>query len=399
MLIVSAALALVAATAMAAPVGVKVIAPLGTQTSSEGRAITPDTLYVSGHDGGTTADRAFLWTATGGTTGPILSGSYLSQATGVAYRTNPITSAQELFVAGKMSSGQVGVMRSTDAGTTWTRPYATAGTAPGAAPSNTLNSAPGSDQVWLTWAEGTTALSITSISGDPTVTATSTKSVTQKSAVWGVSGNGRAAAYRRGTDSINQNMWLGYVTGNGTATQNFFAGLDGTLHGTASAITTDGTKVFGQSGKVGNTNNHPYKYDIGTNTTTALPLLPGTTGSTSLGWVYGTSADGNFAVGMDYVGMERAALWYNLNDPNPANWKVLDLTTWLNTNVGNNGNGPVFAGNMRRGYAVAVNGDGQPVITGMGFTTATRGFVITVPEPATLAFLALGGLAMLRRRR
>jgi hypothetical protein len=404
MVIVSVLVAVATSVAMAAPLGLKVIAPLGTLTTSQGTAITEDGLYVVGYDGGGTTDRSFLWTATGGTTGPMLAGSYMSAATGIAYRKNPITSAQELMVGGKMTSGQIGMFRSTNMGATWTRPFATAGSAPGTGASNTVGGNMSSDNAWLAWAEGTTAYSITNVSGDPTVAATSTKSVTQKNQIWGVSNVlGRAAADRKDAGGVYQNLWLGYVTGGGTATQNFFAGLDGTLHGVPGSMSGDGTKVFGQSPKTGDTaNNYGYKYDIASNTTTALPELPGTGGSTSRAFLYGASVDGNFAVGMQYVGMERAALWYNLNDPNPANWKVLDLTTWALNNLGTEwGTGQIFTGNMRRAYSVGVNADGQPVITGMGYINAvgTRGFVITVPEPATLAFLALGGLAMLRRRR
>lgn len=401
-LIVAVAMGLVASTGMAATL--LQIAPLGTATSSDARAITPDGLYVVGHDGGTTADRAFYWTAAGGTQGPMLAGSYLSQATGIAYRTNPISGAQELMVGGKQSSGQVGLFRSTDAGATWTRPFGTSGAAPTNGAGNIVGGgSPTSDQTWISWGEGTSALSITSASGDPVVTATSTKSVTQKSQIWGVSNTGRAAANRRDTSSIYQNMWLGYVTGGGTATQNFFAGLDGTLHGVAFSMSGDGTKVFGHSPITTDTvNNYGYKRDIAGATTTALPELVGTGGSTSRAIPYGASADGNYAVGMQYLGMEKAVLWYNLNDPNPANWGALDLTQYAI----DHGILGEFTGNLRRAYSIADIGGGQVTIVGMGVAYATgttvalvRGFVMTIPEPATLTFLALGGLAMLRRRR
>jgi hypothetical protein len=400
MLIVAALVAVVAAPAMAVSISLYTIAPLGTATSSQGTAITNDGKYVVGYDGGGTSDRSFLWTATGGTSGPLLAGSYMSTATGVAYRKNPISGAKELMIGGKMSSGQVGMFRSTDMGATWTRPYATAGSAPGTGASNSVGGNMSSDNAWLGWAEGTTSYSISHVAGDPTTSDTSTKSVTQKNQIWGVSNTGRAAADRKDAGGIYQNLWLGYVTGGGTATQNFFAGLDGTLHGVPGSMSGDGTAVFGQSPKTGDTvNNYGYKYVVG-GSTTALPELPGTGGSTSRAFLYGASEDGNFAVGMQYVGMERAALWYNLNDPNPAHWRVLDLTDWATANLP--GSMGAFTGNMRRAYSVGVNAQGAPVITGMGWSNelaATRGFVITVPEPATMAFLALGGLALLRRRR
>ena len=50
---------------------------------------------------------------------------------------------------------------------------------------------------------------------------------------------------------------------------------------------------------------------------------------------------------------------------------------------------------------ISITADGK-TIAGRGVLTSDgsyRGFVVTIPEPATLAFLALGGLAMLRRRR
>ena len=56
-----------------------------------------------------------------------------------------------------------------------------------------------------------------------------------------------------------------------------------------------------------------------------LPDFPDTAGSTRLATPYGCSADGRYAVGMNYRGAERAVLW-DTGDANPANWTVLDLT-------------------------------------------------------------------------
>jgi len=59
--------------------------------------------------------------------------------------------------------------------------------------------------------------------------------------------------------------------------------------------------------------------------------------------------------------------------------------------------------NFKRLYAISdVQDDGKYAISGYGTWAAdgtSRGFVLVVPEPATLSFLALGGLALLRRRR
>jgi hypothetical protein len=64
----------------------------------------------------------------------------------------------------------------------------------------------------------------------------------------------------------------------------------------------------------------------------------------------------------------------------------VDLTGWSNLGVG--------------GASVTKLPDGTYAIAGNGnlLSGASRGFQLIVPEPATLTFLALGGLALLRRR-
>jgi hypothetical protein len=380
----------VATSAMAVP-SLVAIAPFGTGTSTDARAITPDGKYVVGTGVGNTYN-GFIWDATNGTRGDMVAGSYMNAIYGVAYRTNPTTSAQELMIAGKQSSGQVGVFLTTDAGTTWSRPFSTNGSAPATGSCNALGSgSPTADYGWLGWAEGTSSYSVTRVYGDPIANGTATKSSSTKITIGGVSNTGRAAASRRDAAGVPQNVWLGFTSDGGTASQNYFNGLAGNTYGTASAMSGDGTKVFGQSPTTTDaTNKYPYVYDIASATITALPLLPGTTGSTSLGFIYGASADGRYAVGMDYVGKEKAALW------DLQTGAVIDLTAWATAN----GMLGVFDGNLRRAYSVGVNSEGQPVICGMGYsnTLGTRGFVLTLPEPTTMLFLAVGGFALLRRR-
>jgi hypothetical protein len=303
-----------------------------------------------------------------------------------------------------MSSAQMGMMTSSDGGTTFTRNYATGGSAPGTAFANAVGGDGSNDTAWMVWAEGTSSYSVSRIYGTPTVNGTATKSSPTAVYVQGMSNTGRAACARKDSGGTKQNVYLDFTSDGGTAAQNYFAGLDGTLHGQATAMSWNGATVYGQSPKTGGfaaNVNYPYAYTVG-GSITPLPLLPGTTGSVSLGYPYG-GANGA-AVGMDYTGMERAALWFQTQD---GTWRVIDLTTWAN----DHGVLGSFTGNLRRAYTIGLMNDGHGdkyVVAGMGVAydegstvALTRGFVLTMdfPEPATMAFLALGGLFMLRRRR
>jgi hypothetical protein len=362
--------------------------------SSQITAITNDGLYAVGYDGGGTSDRAFLWKASTPSVvyGPMVAGSYMSEAHGIGYRT--VGGVKQLVMGGKQSSAQVGMFISSNDGSTWTRPYASSGTAPGTAFSNTVGGNGASDTAWMAWTEGTSSYSVTRIYGASS-NGTATKSATTAVYAQGVSNTGRAACARKDSSGTKQNVYLDFTTDGGTAAQNIFAGLDGTLHGVASAMAGNGTAVFGQSPITGSgATNYPYKYTVG-GSSAALPLLPGTTGSVSLGYIYGASLDGRYAVGMDFRGMEKATLWDTVRGT------VIDLTDYA-TAQGILGD---FTLNLRRAYTIGRSGNNL-VIGGMGVNTAvaTRGFILTIPmadapEPATMAFLALGGLALLRRRR
>ena len=89
----------------------------------------------------------------------------------------------------------------------------------------------------------------------------------------------------------------------------FFNGLDGTQTGEAWAVSNDGLEVSGSHRYwAAGPAPYPYIYD-GVTPPVELPGLAGATGYTSNGVVYGASADGRYAVGMSYAGLEKAVLW------------------------------------------------------------------------------------------
>ena len=95
--------------------------------------------------------------------------------------------------------------------------------------------------------------------------------------------------------------------------------------------------------------------------------------------------DGKYAVGMSYRGAERAVLW-DTSDPDPAGWRVVDLTEVAAANGSLDG----FA-RLSRAYSVGMDASGALVITGAGQDTSalanTRAFVMTVSPPiAPIAF-------------
>jgi probable HAF family extracellular repeat protein len=104
---------------------------------------------------------------------------------------------------------------------------------------------------------------------------------------------------------------------------------------------------------------------------------------------YAASADGSVVVGWSYDTEGRAFIWdrqhgmRNLRDV-LTDECGLDLSGW---------------GGL--GLAYGVSADGLTIVgTGGGPSAGnSEGFVAVLPEPATLSLLALGGLAMLRRRR
>jgi hypothetical protein len=161
-----------------------------------------------------------------------------------------------------------------------------------------------------------------------------------------------------------------------------FTGLDGTVVGECFSVSADGNRIFGRSPTPTDSNWHGYKAIVTSATNslqsiTQLPDLSDTGGSTRLACPYGCSADGRYAVGMNYRGAERAVLW-DTGNANPANWTVLDLTERAAAE-GILGNFTV----LYRAFSVGTNAAGNPVITGVGLYnegagTYNRAFVMVV---------------------
>ena len=378
------------------------VPPLGSDASNEGRSITRDGKYVVGLSG---ASSGFLFPVGSASSTSVLSsdGAVSTIANGVGYRTapdpsNPPNTRTEIIISG-MSSGWPTEWMTADGGTSFGPKRRSTDTAVifssvAMGVANQVGSGLGSDAYYVSSYNSTKT-------GEPTFVNhgagpwLATMTYTQKgipspdkAAMNGVGPTGRAVGWRGGSASTGKNYMLTY-NGPGTTPANaFFNGLAGDQYGQAFAVNADGNVIVGQSAAITNWGGSRYAYRAaftgvnGTNGTTlaavnALPLLGDETGSVSLQVAYSCSADGKYAVGMGYRGMERAMVWdASASDTNK--WTATDLTDLAR----NNGFLGDFTLNLRRAYGVGTNGAGDIVVTGNGVlsSVSTRAFVMTVPK-------------------
>ncbi|GMV98207.1 MAG: hypothetical protein AMXMBFR83_25590 [Phycisphaerae bacterium] len=378
------------------------IAPLGDDTTTTARAITPDGQFVVGQSGTGTG---FVWDAVNGTRTFTGAAHTSTNASGVGYRV--VNGNTQLIAHGRESAGWSGEWFSSDGGLTWTSRRDVNVFSSGSLGLPAANSLRGTNtdvyyDVWINIISGAGRNHYTSRgSGDPVTVlrSTATTGAAQGYSLNGVSATGRAVGSRLQSGNP-RNLYVDF-TNPGTPADRFFPGLDGTIFGTALAISADGMRIFGTSAATGKSGNWPYLVidpkvlpEV-SGATIELPTYADVIGGTRA-QPLGCTDDGRFAVGNNFreVG-ERAVLW-NLTDPDPANWTVKDLTVLFSAQ-GLMGDFKV----LTRATSVGRLPSGELVITGIGINMndQTRAFVATIPEPATLGLLATGALLMRRRRR
>ena len=390
-LMMAAALAVTLGSSLALAVPALVDIPaVVAGDGSEGRCITPDGMYV----GGISGSAGLVWDATLGTRQPV-AGGYQDAVYGIGYRTPTDGSPTELVIGGP-NSGWQSMNASTDGGVTWIKRRRTNTHAYGGGPSNTVSGGGTGGMIYSTFQtpnSNTPQLYIDAWNDAGWASAPDTKGTSTKSNIIGVSNTGVAVGRRQNSSGVYQSYKLVF-SGSGGLAASWVPGLDGTDVGELWDIADDGSLAGGVCQVTGKTGLWAFVTDMA-GTATELPVLNAGTSYATNSRVYGMGPNGDYAVGMDYtLGMERAVLW----DLNAGT--VLDLTQFATDNgiLGD------FTGNLRRAYAVGVDGEGNPVVTGYGFASAIdaddwTGYVLTLPEPASLTLLALGGLVLLRRRR
>jgi len=367
------------------------IPPAGLDSSNEGRAITPDGKYVGGLSG---AGNGFFYDVANSFVTVPLAGSYASIVTGIGYRTDTSQSPPVVqVVLDGNNSGWHAQFETSDGGFTWgfkrrdnvsPNAYGWSEYPPPAA--NTLAATADSD-VYFTLFRDSARNNLYTCRGSNLWNSTTAASVrivgkglgSDRGDVGGVAASGRIVGYRQVTGAPRKNYVLDYPNSSGTAW--FFNGLNGTTDGQAFSISLDGNSIFGQSPlTVGGTNMHGYKATVTSamnslQSVDPLPNFSDTAGSSSLAVPYGCSADGQYAVGMNYRGKETAVLW-DTSHSNPANWTVNDLHALAAAN----GTADIFV-ELTRAFSVGTTPDGDPVITGYGTDgAARRAFLMTVPR-------------------
>jgi hypothetical protein len=367
---------------------------------NEGRAISPDGKYVGGV-AGTHAFSGFLYDVANNTViQPNILNMVPSTVNGVAYRTDPVSGQKQLILDG-MSSGYQANWMTADGGATWgARRRDTTFTQASVLPTaNSLGAAVGSDRFYQI-IRNTTRKNLWTNQGSntwdsvtaPTFINTINKGIggNDLASMNGVAATGRAVGYRIYNDTLGNYRCiyvLDYPPMSGLDWN--FSNLAGTIEGEAFSISADGNAIFGQSPVLDRLGYWPFKAVVTSALNSLqrideLPTFPDTGGSSSLGVPYGCSADGRYAVGMNYRGQEKAVLW-DTGDPDTNNWTIVDLTDRA-TSEGILGN---FT-RLSRAYSVGVDEAGHPVITGIGLyfdgsATYTRAFVMVVGDVATPA--------------
>jgi len=365
------------------------IPPVGTDVSNEGRCITPDGRYVGGLS---STNKGFFYDVANNYVVQPPTGTPAGKAvSGIAHRTDTNQNPPQLqIIVDTESVGWHAFYMTADAGLNWRRVLPHGSTlaykdfpSPAA---NSLAATPAGDVFYSIFRNsGKTAVYVCRGSNlwDNTTSPqfyTLNKSVSgDRLDALGVAATGRIVGYRE-TSGVRKNTLYDYPASSGTQWQ--FNGLAGTLEGEAWSVSQDGTCIFGRSPVTpGASTLYGYKTVVTAAPPNSqlsihpLPLFSDSAGSTSLAVPYGCTADGQYAVGMNYRGRETAVLW-DTGNADPALWTVTDLRALAAAN----GVADIFT-RLTRAYSVGTNGAGDPVITGVGTDGSnTRAFLMTVPR-------------------
>lgn len=353
------------------------------------RAITPDGKYVGGvaglgfSSGG--VDVGFVWDADHGSR-QIVAGAYQKTVDGIGYWTDGTTTK---VVTEGNNAGSVAMNCSADGGTSWSKIRRTGTTYYGSGNNRMAGTSTG-NLLHGVYQTSNQQLFIDSFNGTTFAAAPDSKGTTNDTTMNGVSNAGVVVGVRGGLA-----YKLTYQGTGGAAAAYVNAAPDGSQNATLYDIADDGSIMGGMGTWATKTGSWAFVYDGVTST--KLPDLGGSSVGLTNSAVYSIAPNGDYAVGMDYSkGYELAVLW-DLRDM--GNIKVTDLTQFAAAN----GILGAFDGNLRRATAIGIDQAGNPVIAGVGFASSLEangwtGYVMTVPEPATVCLLALGGLVLRRRR-
>ncbi len=370
-------------------------------TANEGRAITWEGKWVVGFMGtngmqyNAGYNAGYLYDVVTNTVYcPIIDSTpsaYSGTMLGVGYRVENGTN--EVVITG----GDIGYhanWMTPDGGATWgLKRRDTYGTIPTPCGQNALGAAGTSDVFYDAWIDANDLQHawhcyVCKYSGAWPMTGTPTlpKDISQgqKGAMNGISASGRVVGSRQNAAGSTRNNWI--LDWNAVQpAQTFFKGLVADApnnEGEAWSVSADGSVIFGISPLLAsNAVKYGYRATFSGTTETGIARLPefaDTGGSDTRCWPFGCTPDGNYAVGMNYRGLEKAVV-YDTSSPDTNKWTILDLSDLAAANGGLD----IFGGNLRRAYSVGTNAAGELIITGRGYSPSDanwRAFVMTVPK-------------------
>lgn len=215
-----------------------------------------------------------------------------------------------------------------------------------------------------------------------------------------VSGTGRAVGFDSGTASRTAMYANAGAGGTVTVLATGFvnvANYNSAGNSQAVSISEDGNYIGGYGYTTLSTRYQAFVWKVGDSSATILKGPDGAINTNEGSWVSAVADDGA-AVGYQYSGVAGyaqfsgiASIWWT---PSSKPVRVLDVVNSLGLNADGKwtsfGSSPAAIEKIGNQYYIAGNGT---------YNGYARAYVLVVPEPATMCLLALGGLAMLRRRR